>query len=172
MADISAIFFVLLIIGVAFPAMLTTWWLLFPSVVSRAQVRVEKTPWGTFWLGLIVVVAVMVPIIILLALPFGPAKFIGWILIAASLALSSIGSAGIAAHLANRLASQSSFSPLSGFLRGSIILELAAFFPVLGWFFIWPLMLITAFGATAFALLNWKPREKTIRVSEPAAVQA
>ena len=30
MADISAIFFILLIIGVAFPAMLTAWWLLFP----------------------------------------------------------------------------------------------------------------------------------------------
>jgi hypothetical protein len=160
MADISAIFFILLIIGVAFPAMLTTWWLLFPSVVSRAQTRVEKTPWGTFWMGITVVIAVTIPIIILLALPFGPAKFIGWILLAVSLALSSIGSAGIAAHLGKRLTSQSNISALSGFVRGSVILELAAFFPLLGWFFIWPIMLIMAFGATGFALLNWMPREK------------
>ena len=172
MADISAIFFILLIIGVAFPAMLTTWWLLFPSIVTRAQARIEKTPWGTFWMGITVVIAVTIPIIILLALPFGPAKFIGWILLAVSLALSSIGSAGIAAHLGKRLTSQSNISALSGFVRGSVILELAAFFPLLGWFFIWPIMLIMAFGATGFALLNWMPREKTMRALEPIPIQA
>ena len=51
------------------------------------------------------------------------------------------------------------FTSLGGFIRGAAILELAAFFPVLGWFFIWPFTLITALGATAFALLNWMPRE-------------
>ena len=172
MADISAIFFILLIIGVAFPAMLTAWWLLFPSVVTRAQTRVEKTPWATFWMGLIILIAVIIPIVILLALPFGPAKLIGWILIAVSLALSSIGSAGITAHLGNRLVGQSNLSTLNGFVRGSVILELAAFFPLLGWFFIWPIMLIIAFGATGFALLNWMPREKTSRIPEALPTQA
>jgi hypothetical protein len=161
MADISAIFFILLILGVAFPAMLTAWWLLFPSVVTRSQVRVERTLTRTFWMGLIIVIALGIPIVILLALPFGPAKFLGWILLAASLALSSIGSAGIAAHLADRLAQQSSLAGLSAFVRGAVLLELAAFFPVIGWFFLWPLLLITAFGSTGYALLNWMPREKT-----------
>ena len=160
MADISAIFFILLIIGVAFPAMLTIWWLLFPALISRAQHRIEKTPIQTFWMGLTLIIAVTIPIVILFALPFGPAKFIGWILLAASLTLSSIGSAGIAAHLGMRLTRQSNFSALSGFIRGSVVLELAVFFPVLGWVFIGPLMLIMAFGATGFALLNWLPREK------------
>ena len=161
MADISAIFFILLIIAIAFPCMLTAWWLLFPSVVARAQTRVEKTLARTFWLGLVIVIALAIPIIILLALPFGPAKFLGWILLAASLALSSIGSAGIAAHLGERMKQTgNTSSPLNAFVRGSVILELAAFFPVLGWFFLWPLALITAFGATGFALLNWMPREK------------
>ncbi len=172
MADISAIFFILLILGVAFPAMLTAWWLLFPALITRAQARVENTPMQSFWLGLVIVIAVTVPVVILLALPFGPAKFIGWILLAASFALSSIGSAGIAAHLGARLTSQSNLSALNGFIRGSVILEFTAFFPVLGWFFIWPLMLIMAFGATGFALLNWKPREKTIRTPEPISTQA
>jgi hypothetical protein len=162
MADISAIFGILLLIGIAFPAMLSAWWLFFPALVTRAQARIEKTPWQSFCMGLAVVIAVTIPMVILLALPFGPAKFVGWILLAASLALSSIGSAGIAAHLAERMKSSgSSFSPLSGFIRGAVVLELAAFFPVLGWFFIWPLLLITVVGATGFALLNWLPREKT-----------
>jgi hypothetical protein len=161
MADISAIFFILLILGVAFPAMLTAWWLLFPSVVARAQLRVEKTLARTFWMGLVIVIALAIPVITLLALPFGPAKFLGWILLAVSLALSSIGSAGVAAHLANRLAQQSNIGALGAFVRGAVLLELAAFFPVIGWLFLWPFLLFTALGATAFALLNWMPREKT-----------
>jgi hypothetical protein len=173
MADISAIFFILLIVGVAFPALLTAWWLLFPTVVERARVRVERTPMQSFWMGILIVIVASVPTFILLALPFGPAKFVGWILLAASLALSTVGSAGIAAHLGTRLARQSNFSALGGFVRGSVVLELAAFFPVLGWFFIWPLLLIMAFGATGFALLNWLPREKTqISSATPSPSQA
>jgi hypothetical protein len=173
MADISAIFFILLIIGIAFPAMLTAWWLLFPDLVARAQIRIEKTLSRTFWLGLVIVVLVTIPIIVLMALPFGPAKFMGWILLAISLALSSIGSAGIAAHLGEQMKhTGNNYTPLSAFIRGAVILELAAFFPIMGWLFVWPIMLITAFGATAFALLNWLPREKTVRIPESLPTQA
>jgi len=162
MADISAIFFILLIISIAFPAMLAAWWLLFPSLITRAQTRIEKTLARSFWLGLVIIIVVTIPIVILLALPFGPAKFIGWILIATALALSSIGSAGIAAHLGAQLKQAgNNYTALGAFIRGSVILELATFFPILGWFFLLPLALITAFGATGFALLNWLPREKT-----------
>jgi hypothetical protein len=160
MADISAIFFILLIIGIAFPAMLTAWWLLFPNLISTAQARVENTLAQTFWFGAVILVGLTVPIIILFALPFGPAKSFGWILLIASIAFSSIGSAGIAAHLGKRLTSQSNFTGLGAFVRGAVIFELAAFFPVIGWLFVWIPMLITAFGATAFALLKWEPREK------------
>jgi hypothetical protein len=172
MADISAIFFILLIIGIAFPAMLTAWWLLFPAVISRAQTRVDKTPMQTFWMGVMIVIAVTIPIVILLALPFGPAKFFGWILLGASLAISSIGSAGIAAHLGARLSKHTSVTPLSGFIRGTVILELAAFFPLIGWLFVWIPALIVAFGATGFALLNWSPREKMQSATAPIPTQA
>jgi hypothetical protein len=160
MADISAIFFILLIVGIAFPALLTTWWLIFPSVVSRAQSRVENTPWGAFWLGLILIVAVTIPIAILLSMPFGPAKFTGWVLLGAALAVSTLGAAGIAALLGARLSRYSSDTPLSGFIRGAVLLELTAFFPVIGWIFVWIPTILISFGATGFALLKWVPREK------------
>jgi hypothetical protein len=173
MADISAIFFILLIIGIAFPAMLTAWWLLFPNLITRAQTRIERSLAQSFWLGLVIVIALTIPIVILLTLPFGPAKLMGWILLGALLTFSSIGSAGIAAHLGARLTQQSSLSPLSGFIRGAVILELAAFFPIIGWVFIWLPLLITAFGATGFALLNWLPREKTqLSSATPSTSQA
>ena len=161
MADISAIFFILLILGIAFPAMLTAWWLLFPSLITRAQTRVERTLPQTFWLGVVILIGMAIPIVILLALPIGPAKFTGWLLLVASLALSSIGSSGIAAYLGDRLSQYGNVTTSGGFIRGAVVLELAAFFPVIGWLFLWPLFLIIAFGATGFALLNWLPREKT-----------
>jgi hypothetical protein len=171
MADISAIFFILLILGIAFPAMLTAWWLLFPALIGRAQARLEKTPMRAFWLGLVLVTAVAIPVVILLALPVGPAKLIGWIMLAATFALSSIGSAGIAAHLGNRLILRSNMTALGGFIRGAAVLELAAFFPVIGWLFIWPIMLVMALGATGFALLNWSPDGKAVITSEPIPPQ-
>ncbi|NTW11751.1 MAG: hypothetical protein HGA30_00400 [Anaerolineales bacterium] len=171
MADISAIFFILLIIGTAFPAMLTAWWLLFPSLVARAHSRVEKTPWSAFWLGLILIIAVTLPIVILLALPFGPAKFIGWILLGAALAISTIGAAGIAAHLGARLSKHSSVTPLNGFICGAVILELAAFLPVIGWLFVWIPLIIISLGVTGFALLNRSPREKTQPSATPQPAQ-
>lgn len=172
MADISAIFFILLILGTAFPAMLAAWWLLFPALIARAQTRVEKTPWQTFWMGLILVFAVSIPIVILLVLPFGPAQFIGWMLIVAGLAVSSIGAAGIAAHLGTRLSQHGKFAPLGAFIRGAILLELAAFLPIIGWLFVWIPMLIVSFGATGFALLNWAPREKAQPAVTPLPEQA
>ena len=172
MADISAIFFVLLIIGIAFPAMLTAWWLLFPALVSRAQIRADQTPWQTFWMGLVIVIALSIPILILISLPFGLAKFLSWVLLGASLALSSIGSAGLAALIGARLSPHGNFSALGGFVHGAVILELAAFFPLIGWLFVWIPMLILAFGATGFALLNWNPREKTVRAPESIPAQA
>ena len=173
MADISAIFFILLIIGVAFPAMLSAWWLLFPKLIQRAQTRVEKSLGATFWLGLIVVIALIIPITILMALPIGPAKSLAWILLGASLAYSSIGSAGIAAHLGERMRQTSNnYSPFNAFIRGAVILELAAFFPLIGWLFVWIPIIFISFGATGFALLNWTPREKAQPSASPLPTQA
>ena len=161
MADISAIFFILLILGAAFPSMLAGLWLLFPNLVGRAQIWVEKSPTACFGLGLIIVPALVIPIILLFSLSFGPAKFLAWILLGASLAISSIGSAGIAALLGERLKqSGNNYSALNAFVRGAIILELASFFPLLGWLFVWIPLLLTSFGATLFALLHWAPRVK------------
>lgn len=172
MADISAIFGTLLIFGIAFPGLLTAWWLLFPATVERAQARLDNTPWQCFWFGGILTAAVVIPTVILLVLPFGPAKFLGWTLIVLTLSISSLGSAGIAAKMGQRLAKQSTASPAAAFVRGAIALELAVIFPLLGWLLVFPLTLVTALGATGFALLRWVPKVTPAPViAEPAATQ-
>ena len=159
MADISALFGILLTLGILFPGLLTAWWLLLPGPVERARARLEHTPWQCFWLGGVATAMLVVPVVVLLALPLGPAKLAGWSLIFVALAVASLGAAGLAARMGERLQSVSpSQSALAAFVRGALVLELAAGFPIAGWFFVIPLTIVTALGATVFALLRWEPR--------------
>jgi Na+/melibiose symporter-like transporter len=166
MADISAVFGTLLTLGIVFPGLLSAWWLLFPASVDRAQERLELTPWRCFWLGGVATAILVVPVVVLLALPFGPAKLAGWVLMLTTLAVASLGAAGLAARMGQRLQHLSpSQTPLGAFVRGAVTLELAAAFPVVGWFFVIPLTLVTALGATLFALLRWAPSQATARTA-------
>jgi len=160
MANITAVFGILFILGVAFPGLLSAWWLLFPATVERARLRLDRTPWRCFWLGGVLTAMLSVPIGVLLALPFGPAKFTGWVLVAIALAFSALGAAGLASKMGDRLAARANaaLTPAGAFVRGAIALELAAVFPFIGWFLLIPLTIVTSLGATAFALLRWMPR--------------
>ncbi len=159
MSDILAILAFLTITGLAIPALLTSWWTLFPGLVNRARRRAAYTPWKSAILGVLGLAAAAIPIGILLALPFGPAKFAGWLGLLFVLALSSMGTAGLAAHLGHRIRERSdpSISELQSFLYGAASLELAAVFPGLGWFIFLPAGLMLSTGAAIFALLRWSP---------------
>lgn len=174
MADISAVFGILISLGIGFPGMLATLWLLFPATVERARLRLDTTPWRCFWLGGVITALAVIPIVVLLALPFGPAKFLGWTLITLVLALSCIGFAGVAAKMGAQLTSNAAnISPAAAFVRGAVALELALAFPVFGWVFILPLGIVTALGATGFSVLHWMPKKAvdSAAVSVPAALE-
>jgi hypothetical protein len=156
MADVSAIFGILLSLGIVFPGLLTAWWLLFPATVERARLRLDRTPWQCFWLGGVAAAGLVIPVAVLLALPVGLAKLAGWGTISLALAVASLGAAGLAAKMARRLREDGG-APLGSFVRAAVALELAAAFPVLGWFIVIPLAIVTALGASLFALLRWTP---------------
>ena len=169
MADISAVFGILLSLGLVFPGLLTAWRLLFPATVARATLRLELTPWRCFWLGGVLVALLVVPTVVLLALPFGPAKLAAYVLIVAALAFASLGGAGLAGKMAGQMQQASpGLSALAAFVRAAVALELAAAFPVIGWFVAIPLIAVTALGATVFALLHSVPAQ----ISAPAAAPA
>ncbi len=161
MSDVSAIFGIMITLGIAFPGMLTAWWLLFPATIERARQRLNATPWSCWWLGLLLTLVVAIPILILISLPSGPAKFIGWTLAVLVLGLSGLGAAGLAAKMGMEINRASSNVSVAGaFVRGAVALELAAVFPLVGWFLVIPLATIISMGATGFALLHWTPPEK------------
>ena len=179
MADVYAVFGTLLALGIAFPGMLTAWRLLFPNVIERAEARVAEKPGRTFWVGVGLTIVVSLPIGILLALPFGPAKFLGFVLLMLTLAFASLGAAGIAAVMARRLPRRSEDDPSSpaAFVRAAVALELAAAFPFIGWFVVIPVAILISLGSAFFAVLRWGASpatavEDNTLVGEPAPSQA
>jgi hypothetical protein len=130
----------------------------------------ELTPWRCFWLGGVLVALLVVPVVVLLALPFGPAKLAGWVVVVLALAFASLGAAGLAAKMAGQMAQASpGLSAIAAFVRAALALELAAAFPVIGWFIAIPLLIVTALGAAVFALLHSLPAPARVPVIAPAS---
>lgn len=174
MADVYAVFGTLLALGIVFPGLLLTWWLLFPVSVEHARARMAITPWRCLGMGVLGSFAFGFPIALLLGLPLGPAKFLGSVLLFGGLALASVGAAGLAAVMGDRLAGQSGgkLTPAGGLVRGALALELAAAFPLIGWFLVIPLVAVSGLGAACFALLRWGPRPSGQPAAEPAISRA
>ncbi|MFN8569830.1 MAG: hypothetical protein U0Z44_20385 [Kouleothrix sp.] len=158
MGDVFAIFGTLLAVGMALPGLLLGLSLLLPAHVGRAQLRLAATPWRCLLAGGALLLAGGLPIVGLLNLPAGGLKLIGWAGLALLLACTSVGAAGLAALMGERLRSAGGAMPPHGaLLRGAITLELAAAFPVVGWFVIVPLAALAALGAAGLALLRRTP---------------
>jgi hypothetical protein len=159
MADVFAVFGTLLALGIALPGLLLTWQLLLPTLVTRAEQRLARTPWLCFFIGTGFLVAYLIPVTILFNLPWGGFKLMGFIAVLGLLAFTSLGAAGLATHMGQRLHHLGLNSSAAGAtIRGAVALELAAAFPLIGWFIVIPLTFIVALGATLFALLGWMPR--------------
>ncbi len=167
MADVFAIFGILLFLGISFPGMLTAWWLLFPNNIERARIRLSITPWRCFWMGILTALIFGLPAFMLISAPSGAAKLVGWSLLALVLAGALSGAAGLTSELGRRLYGRSEDDrlPAGEYIRSAVILELAAAFPVIGWFLIIPITIITSLGAAVFALLRWMPNKKAKKLS-------
>lgn len=166
MADVYAFFGTLLALGIAFPGLLTGSWLLFPDVVARARVRAAGSPWRSFLMGVGGVLLTAIPIVFLSAVPLGLAKFAAVMIGFGAFGVATLGAASIAAEMGDRLRALAppSLSPAGAFVRGAVALELAAVFPIVGWFLVIPGVLLLGFGAGLFGLLRWLPRRQALGV--------
>jgi hypothetical protein len=176
MADVYSVFGTLLALGIVYPGMLTAWWLIFPRLVDRASLRLERTPWKSLGLGVAAGIPLGLVVAILLSSPLGPARFLGGSTLVLALAFASLGASGLAAVMGRRIAERSAegISAAAGFLRGAIALELAAAFPIIGWFFVIPVVVVSSFGAALFAAVGWlrSGRSEQQAVEEAALSQA
>ena len=155
MADVFAVFGTLLAVGISLPGLLLTWHLLLPKFVDRAGQRLDLTPWRCFFVGTGLVLVSLLPLIILFNLPgFQALGFAG---VFSLLTITSLGAAGLASLMGQRLHGLN-VSPAGATIRGAVVMELAAAFPLVGWFVFIPLTFLITLGAAVFALLGWEPR--------------
>jgi hypothetical protein len=169
MADVFAVFGTLLAVGIALPGLLLAWQLLLPKLVDRAQQRLDHTPWQCFFSGTGFFFIYLIPILIFFNLPWGGFRAIGGIVTLILAAIASIGAAGLAKLMGHRISNLGfNASAVGATVRGAVAMELAAAFPLIGWFIFIPLTFIVALGAALFALVGWMPRPKATVVALPS----
>lgn len=164
--DVCLLFGTLLSLGIAIPGLLVAWWLLCPRLVERAGICLVRTPGRCFGLGLGCVAVAFLPLAVLFKVRAG----IGLAALCTLLACASIGAAGLAGVMGDRLRRDSpAISPVGALLGGAVALELAAVVPLIGWFVVLPLAFACGLGAACFALVGWHPRTEPAPASLPVA---
>jgi len=166
MADMTAIFGTLLALGISYPGLLTTWWLLFPERVERARQRVADSPRKSFGLGVAGGLLAAIPAAIFFTIPSQFTQILGWIWLILVLSLASLGAAGIASEIGSCLNQRNEvdFTSLGAFLRGAVIWELASAFPIIGWLLMIPVGTLISLGAAVFSIFRWMPKTETATV--------
>ncbi len=146
-----------IICGVPFTtwAMVIACRLVFPELSERAANRMQSKAFASFWTGLAVTAIGLFLAIIFFNLPNPVARFVGADIVSFLLALSIVGCAGIGAIAGHRIqAHDERISEYAAFVRGSAFVIVACMSPLVGWFFIMPIALITAIGAGLNAVLR------------------
>jgi hypothetical protein len=167
MTDVYIVVFTLAGILISLPALLVALNLLLPKVTINTAARLSKTPGRSFILGVPVAAAFLLWIAIASQVPFGPIRATSFLAAIAGMGLGTIGAAGMARVLGERLKPLSGpSSTLSGLVRGALVYELACLFPIVGWFLFIPLAGVMVMGAAVFGLLGWLPRPQIQQIDQ------
>lgn len=152
MADVFSI--TLSILGF-FLALQGVWLLclaLWPRGVARAQAIEQDQPLRAVFVGAPLTLGVFL-VAVMSSQVGGPAQAFGFALLAGWLLFASVGVAGFASLIGERLASPvDERRPWRRTVRGGAVLELAFLFPILGWFLLLPIVLVMGTGAAALGL--------------------
>ncbi len=152
MADTVKIF--LIVLGSLLS--LCAFWLfcraLWPSLVKKSQSHCQEKALKCFFLGLPISAVPIIAFLILVNLPQPILKIIGFAIFFLYLVYANIGVAGLVTMMGERLREGTSpASPWGTTLLGSLVLSFTSLLPLFGWFFIFPIALITGAGARFLA---------------------
>jgi hypothetical protein len=154
MADI--LFWFLVIAGIYL--VLIAHWLsaqaLFPRLVDHARANYGRKPITATLLGLLIAIPTLVLAIALFTtLPHPAVRILVILALMVPLLLSLLGSAGLAARIGAGLpAPTDGIQPWKQVLRGGVVLGLIFVMPILGWFLILPLTMVSGLGVAVMAL--------------------
>lgn len=134
--------------------------LLFPARADRAAESLETNIWRTSVLGTAFLGLVGGSGLVLIGLPLPLAKIVGLVVIGWVLALSLVGTAGLASLLARRIQDLApELSPFAAHSRAAAVLVGFSLLPLAGWFVFAPAILAVSAGAGWMAVMARSPRE-------------
>lgn len=153
MSDVAAIVATVLAALLAMPSIALVYGAFFPRFALRAEMRVTRSPIATFFVG---VVSGGIILAFAAALGQGNAalKLMSAVVAMGGAWAALSGMSGIAARIGHATASPVDRErPWRAIVRGSVILELACLFPLVGWLLIYPIAIVMGLGAATLALL-------------------
>ncbi|BCM88387.1 hypothetical protein IAD21_00218 [Abditibacteriota bacterium] len=129
--------------------------LLFTGCAATARTRLEETPLHTLGTGFLLLAVGGVVGLVLIGQPNGLLKLFGWVLLLGLLALGALGGTGIVLLAGERVRElDAKISAFEARRRGAALLVVAAFVPLLGWFLVAPLLIISSLGAGWYSFLR------------------
>jgi hypothetical protein len=167
LADVLAVLVALALLGAGFPALLVLLSLLLPEAVERAREQIASRPVRAFGRGLLTLLGLVI-VASILKKGVGVGQLLAFATLLVGLTTAMVGGAGLASHLAARYRGQTgSVMPPNEVFAGGLLLELASVVPLVGWFVLLPVSLVTMLGAGAAALLGRARRPEP--VAQPVA---
>ncbi len=161
LADTMAIFFSVVGLLIALPALWLTLSALWPALGARAQAACQDKLWKSFIIGLPVVAIVVVLVGIFSKLPEGVGGILSITAISTGLLMANFGLTALATLVGHRLPSpRDAARPWLVTLRGSILLEFSLAVPVVGWFLLFPIALVIGVGTFIRALYYGKNKSE------------
>ncbi|KAF0243407.1 MAG: hypothetical protein FD180_3391, partial [Planctomycetota bacterium] len=153
MSDVASIVATVLAALLAMPCIALLYGTFFPGFARRAELKVTRNPILTFVTGLFVTGLVM-GFALILAQGNAAFKFLSAIVAMGGGWAALSGMSGIAARIGHATSSPvDKDRPWRAIVRGSVILEMACLFPLVGWLLIYPIALVLGMGAAALALI-------------------
>ena len=165
LADTVAIFLSVIGVILATNALWLFNFAVWNSLVTKSGEIYMESPWKSFFLGLVIFVITIFVVSFLGKLGKGPNELLSLILLSLFVLLSSVGVAGFATKIGEKLAFDKD-SKWKGCLFGGLILELTFILPILGWVVLFPISTITGCGAALRAKLRLRNASKTEVPSE------
>lgn len=146
--------------------------LMCPNPVARAQERILRNPWGSFFLGAAIWTGAFLFWVVCVNAKLGPVQILGWLAATPMLALSVLGGAAMSQVIGARIQSRMrNDSPIAALVGGALLTVLGGLLPVLGWFVFLPLTGFMSIGAAFLSLVAPRRRAQAAQQSPAAAAQ-
>jgi hypothetical protein len=139
--------------------------LVFPGKALHARNRLERRPWASFFIGMLIWATAGLVSVAFLANPLPLAKLMGWMGILTLSSIAAVGSAGLATLASERLrALAPDQTPYAHLSKSAGYIVVAGLVPMLGWFLIVPFLIFASTGAGTAALML---RDRSMAAESP-----